>query len=80
MSRNTIIDGYSSFVVPKGGNEEDRIPTIYGEKIMLWNEILEHIGEKGLRVLHGKGMVEVHLIAHYTLISMHIVYMVNIIR
>ena len=25
---------------------------------MLWHQILGHIGEKGLRLLHGKGMVE----------------------
>jgi hypothetical protein len=28
------------------------------EKTMLWHQILGHIGEKGLRALHGKGMVE----------------------
>ena len=26
---------------------------------MLWHQSLGHIGEKGLRILHGKGMVEV---------------------
>jgi hypothetical protein len=25
---------------------------------MLWHQILGHIGQKGLRLLHGKGMVE----------------------
>ena len=25
---------------------------------MLWHQIMEHIGEKGLRALQGKGMVE----------------------
>jgi hypothetical protein len=25
---------------------------------MMWHQRLGHIGEKGLRVLHGKGMVE----------------------
>jgi hypothetical protein len=25
---------------------------------MLWHQILGHIGETGLRVIHGKGMVE----------------------
>jgi hypothetical protein len=25
---------------------------------MLWNQRMGHIGEKGLRLLHGKGMVE----------------------
>jgi hypothetical protein len=28
------------------------------KKTMLWHQILGHIGEKGLRTLHGKGMVE----------------------
>ena len=31
---------------------------VSGEKTMLWHQRLGHIGEKGLRVLHGKGMVE----------------------
>jgi hypothetical protein len=26
---------------------------------VLWHQILEHIGEKGLQAFHGKGMVEV---------------------
>jgi hypothetical protein len=28
------------------------------KKTMLWHQRLGHIGEKGLRTLHGKGMVE----------------------
>src|SRR6202046_5982487 len=28
------------------------------EKTMLWHQRLGHIGEKGLRILHGKGRVE----------------------
>eukprot|EP00253_Pinus_taeda_P019758 PITA_19758 len=31
---------------------------VSGEKTMLWNHRLGHIAEKGLRILHGKGMVE----------------------
>jgi 5'-3' exoribonuclease 2 len=31
---------------------------LYGEKVMLWHQRLGHIREKGLRLLHGKGMVE----------------------
>ena len=31
---------------------------VSGEKTMLWHQRLGHIGEKGLRILHGKGMVE----------------------
>jgi hypothetical protein len=30
----------------------------HGKKTMLWHQILGHIGEKGLRTLHDKGMVE----------------------
>ena len=28
------------------------------EKTMLWHQRLGHIGEKVIRILHGKGMVE----------------------
>lgn len=28
------------------------------EKTMLWHQRLGHIGEKGLQILHGKGMVD----------------------
>jgi len=31
---------------------------VSGEKTMLWHQRLGHIGEKGLRIVHGKGMVE----------------------
>ena len=31
---------------------------VSGEKTMLWNQRLGNIGEKGLRILHGNGMVE----------------------
>jgi hypothetical protein len=55
---STISNGCNSFVVPEGGNEEDKTPTISREKTMLWHQRLGHIGEKGLQALHGKGMVE----------------------
>jgi hypothetical protein len=42
---------------------------------MLWHQRLGYIGEKGLRLLHGKGMVEVFLTALWILISVNIVYM-----
>jgi hypothetical protein len=35
-----------------------RTPTVSGEKVMRWHKRLGHIREKGLRLLHGKGMVE----------------------
>ena len=42
-------------MVPKSGAEN---LVVYGEKTMLCHQRLKHIGEKGLRILHGKGMVE----------------------
>jgi hypothetical protein len=54
----TISDGCNSFIVPDIGVEEERTPTVSGEKFMMWHQRLEHIEEKGLRLLHGKGMVE----------------------
>jgi transposase InsO family protein len=32
--------------------------TVFGEKVMMWNQILGHIREKGFLLLHGKCMVE----------------------
>jgi hypothetical protein len=54
----TISDGCNTSIVPDIGVEEERNPTISGEKVMLWHQRLGHIREKGLRLLHGKGMVE----------------------
>jgi len=42
-------------MVPKSGAEN---LVFSREKTMLWHQRLGHIGEKGLRILHGKGMVE----------------------
>ena len=42
-------------MVPESGAEN---LVVSGEKTMLWHQRLGHIGEKGLRILHGKGMVE----------------------
>ena len=55
---STISDGCNSFVVPDIGDEEEKTPTVFGEKAMLWHQRLGHIGEKVLRLLHSKGMVE----------------------
>jgi hypothetical protein len=57
LQGSTISDGCNSSIVPDIGFEEERTRTIYGEKVMLWLQRLEHIGEKSLRLLHGKGMV-----------------------
>ena len=55
LQGSTVIDGCNSFVVPESGVE---ILAVSGEKTMLWNQRLGHIGEKGLRILHRNGMVE----------------------
>ena len=50
---STIVDGCNSSVVPENGAEN---LVVSGEKTMLWHQRLGHIGKKGLRILHGKGM------------------------
>jgi hypothetical protein len=50
--------GETFFVVPDIRDEEQKTPTVSREKTMMWHQILGHIIEKGLHVLHGKGMVE----------------------
>ena len=52
---STVIDGCNSSVVPKSGAES---LAVSGEKTMIWHQRLGHIGEKGLWILHGNGMVE----------------------
>ena len=52
---STVIDGCNSFVVPKSGAKN---LVVSGEKTMLWHQRLGNIGEKGLRILHGKSMVK----------------------
>jgi len=42
-------------MVPESGAEN---LVVSEEKTMLWHQMLGHIGEKGLQILHGKGMVE----------------------
>jgi hypothetical protein len=54
----TYNNGCNSSVVLEQTNKEDKTNTIPGKKTMLWHQRLGHIGEKGLRTLHGKGMVE----------------------
>jgi hypothetical protein len=58
LQGSTISDGCNSSIVLDIGVEEEKTPTVSGEKVMLWHQRLGHIGEKGLRLLHGKGMVE----------------------
>ena len=58
MQGSTISDGCNTSIVPDIGVEEEITLTVSGEKFMLWHQRLGHIGEKGLQLLHGKGMVE----------------------
>ena len=44
----TISNGCNSSIVPDIGEEEDKIPTVSREKVMLWHQLLGHIREKGL--------------------------------
>jgi hypothetical protein len=58
MEGSTISDGCNSSIVLDIGVEEEKNPIVSGQKVMLWHQRLGHIEEKGLRLLHGKGMVE----------------------
>jgi len=55
LQGRTVVDGCNSSMVPEKGVEN---LVVSGEKTMLWHQWLGNIGEKGLRILHGKGMVE----------------------
>jgi hypothetical protein len=55
---STYTNGCNSSVVLEKKNEGDKTNTVPEKKTMLWHQRLGHIGEKGLRTLHGKGMVE----------------------
>jgi hypothetical protein len=54
----SISDGCNSSIVPDIGVEEERTPAVARENVMLWHQRLRHIGEKGIRLLHGEVMVE----------------------
>jgi hypothetical protein len=58
LQKITISDYCNSSIVPDIGVEEERTPTVSGEKVMSWHQILGHLEEKSLRLLHCKGMVE----------------------
>jgi hypothetical protein len=70
-----IIDGCNSSIVPDIGVEKERTPPVSGEKVILWHQILGHIREKSLRLLHGKGMVEGMSNCSLDFISVNFVYM-----
>jgi hypothetical protein len=53
----TYTNGCNSSIVLEQTNKEDKTNIVPQKKTMLWHQRLGHIGEKGLRTLHGKGMV-----------------------
>eukprot|EP00253_Pinus_taeda_P021908 PITA_21908 len=55
LQGSIVIDGCNSFVVPESGAEN---LVVSGEKTMSWQQRLGHIGEKGLQIIHGQGIVE----------------------
>jgi len=55
LQGSMVVDGCNSSMVLES---ESEILVIFEEKTMLWHQRLGHIREKGLRILHGKGMVE----------------------
>jgi hypothetical protein len=54
---STYTNGCNIFFVLEQTNKEDKTNIVPEKKTMLWHQRLGHIGEKGLRTLHGKGMV-----------------------
>ena len=45
LQGSTITNGCNSFIVLDIGVEEERTPTLSGEKVMMWHQILEHFRE-----------------------------------
>jgi hypothetical protein len=58
LQGSTISDGCNSSIVHDIGVGEESTPIVSREKVMLWHQRLGQIREKGLRLIHGKGMVE----------------------
>eukprot|EP00253_Pinus_taeda_P006476 PITA_06476 len=55
LQGSTVVDGYNSSVVSESGSEN---LVVSRENTMLWHQRLGHIREKGLQILHGKGVAE----------------------
>jgi hypothetical protein len=79
LQGSTISDGCNSSIVPDIGIEEEKTPTVSGEKFMRWHQRLGHIGEKGFNYYTVKVWLKVCLTTLWILISMNIVYMGHII-
>ena len=48
LQGSTISDGCNSSIIPDIGVEEEITPIVFGEKVMLWNQRMGHIGHKCL--------------------------------
>jgi hypothetical protein len=48
MKGSTISDGCNSSIVIHIGFEEEKTPTVFDKKVMLWHQRPGHIREKGL--------------------------------
>ena len=55
---STVSERYNSSIVGEDSSETKRTPSSSIEKIMMWHQRMGHIGEKGLRVMKSKGMIE----------------------
>jgi hypothetical protein len=75
----TISDEGNSSIVHEIGAKEGITPIVSRENTMSWEQILGHIREMGLCVLHNKGMVKVMSILSLDLIYVNISYMGSII-
>lgn len=75
-----IIDGCNSSTIWDDGDEKDKTSIFYGEKIMLWNQRLVPIGEKGVQELQGEVKVEGMYDFIIDLDFANISFTVNIIR
>jgi hypothetical protein len=58
LQGSTISDGCNSSIALEIGAEEEKNLIVSIENTILWHQILGHIREKGLQILHSKGMVE----------------------
>ena len=55
LQASIVFDGCNNSAVPESGAEN---LVVSRERTMVWHQRLGHIGEKGLRILQGNGMIE----------------------
>jgi hypothetical protein len=79
LQGSTISDGCNSSIVLDIGAEEEKTPTVSGEKVMLWHQRLGHIERRVFDYYMVKVWLKVCLTALWILIYVNIVYMGSII-